>query len=46
MLQVVASLAVVILTTLEVSFTLLDSSIILLENVNSTGVTHDVKIFV
>ncbi len=30
------------LMTLEVSFTLLESSILLLENINSTGITHDV----
>ncbi len=39
--QIVASLMIVILTTLEVSFMLLDSSITLLENIYSTGVTHD-----
>ncbi len=39
MLQVVASLTIFILMTLEVSFMLLESSITLLENIyNSTGV--------
>jgi hypothetical protein len=36
-LQVVASLMIVILTTLEVSFTLLELPITLLENIYSTG---------
>jgi hypothetical protein len=36
-----ASLTIVILTTLEVSFLLLDLSIMLLEKICNTGVTHD-----
>ncbi len=40
MLQVVASVMIVILKTLKVSLTLLESSIMLLENIYSTGVTH------
>jgi hypothetical protein len=40
-LQIVASLMIIILITLEVSFTLQESSIMLLENIYSTGVTHD-----
>ncbi len=38
--QIGASLVVVILTTLEVSFMLRVSSITLLENIYTTGVTH------
>jgi hypothetical protein len=41
MLQAVASLMIVILTTLEVSLMLLELSIMLLENIYSTGVTHE-----
>jgi hypothetical protein len=39
--QLGASLTIVILMTLEVSFMLLESSIRLLENIYSTGFTHD-----
>jgi hypothetical protein len=39
--QLGASLTIVILTTLEMSFMLLETSITLLENIYSTGVTHD-----
>jgi hypothetical protein len=35
-----ASLTIIILTTLEVSFMLLESSIMLLENIYCTGITH------
>jgi hypothetical protein len=40
-LQIVASLMIVILMTVEVSFMFLESSIMLLENIFSTGITHD-----
>jgi hypothetical protein len=36
-----ASLAIFILASLEVSFKLLESSIMLLENIYSTCITHD-----
>ncbi len=39
--QLGASLKIVILMTLVVSFKLLESSITLLENINCTGVNHD-----
>jgi hypothetical protein len=39
--QLGAALMIVILTTLEMSFMLLASTIMLLENIYSTGVTHD-----
>jgi len=38
--QLGASLTIVILTTLELSFMLLETSITLLEKIYSTGVTH------
>ncbi len=38
--QLGASLTIIILTTLEVSFLLLESSIMLLENIYGTGITH------
>ena len=41
MAQLGASPMIIILTTLEVSFLLLELSITLLENIYSTGVTHD-----
>ncbi len=41
MTQLGASLAIVILATLEVSFKRLELSIMLLENIYSTGITHD-----
>jgi len=41
MLQFVASLTIVILMTLEVSFMLPELSIMLLENIYSSGDTHD-----
>jgi hypothetical protein len=41
MLQIVAFLMLVILITLEVSFILLVSLIMLLENIYSTGVNHN-----
>jgi len=40
MLQVVASLTIVILMTLEVSFMLLESSIAIPGNIYSAGFTH------
>ncbi len=48
--QLGASLTIIILMTLGVSFMLLELSIMLLDNVYSTGVTHDdrhimIKIF-
>jgi hypothetical protein len=39
--QLGASLAIIILMTLQVAFMLLESPIMLLENIYSTGVTHD-----
>jgi hypothetical protein len=36
-----ASLIIIMRTTLEVSFMLLELSIVLLEGINSTGITHD-----
>jgi hypothetical protein len=39
--QVVASLTITILTTLEVSFTILELSLMLLDTIYSTGITHD-----
>ncbi len=39
--QLGASLKVIILTILEVSFMLLESSITILETIYSTGITHD-----
>ncbi len=39
--QLGVSLMIIILITLEVSFMILELSIILLENIYSTGVTHD-----
>ncbi len=39
-----ASVTIVILTTLEVSFMLLESSIMLLQNICSIGVTHNIAI--
>jgi hypothetical protein len=39
--QLEASFMKVILMTLEVSFLILESSITLLENIYSTGITHD-----
>jgi hypothetical protein len=41
MLQLGALHRIIILTTLDVSFMLLELSIMLLENIYSTGVTHD-----
>jgi hypothetical protein len=41
MLQIVASLMIVIVMILEVSFMFLESSVMLLENIFSTGITHD-----
>jgi hypothetical protein len=41
MLQFVASLTIIIMAALEVSFMFLESSIVLLENIYSTVVTHD-----
>jgi hypothetical protein len=46
MFQIVASLMIVILTTLEVSFMLLESSIMLLENMYGTEITHDETIVI
>ncbi len=50
MLQVVVPLTIVILTTLDLSFMLLESSVMLLVKINGIGVTHDdyhmtIKIF-
>jgi hypothetical protein len=39
--QLEASLTIIILITLKVSFMLLESSIMLLETIDSTGVTYD-----
>jgi hypothetical protein len=39
--QLGASLTIIILMTLEVSFMLIVTSIMLLDNIYSTGITHD-----
>ncbi len=39
--QLVTSLSIISLMTLEVSFMLPETSIMLLENIHSTGITHD-----
>jgi hypothetical protein len=39
--QIAASLTIIILMTVEVLYMLLESSIMLLEKIYSTGVTHD-----
>jgi hypothetical protein len=41
MLQIVASLMIIILTTLEVSFLFLESSTMLLEKIYSPGINYD-----
>jgi hypothetical protein len=41
MMQLGALLRIIILATLEVLFMLLESSVMLLENIYNTGITHD-----